>query len=212
MRIKLLSRHDVEAGQAQGCDGIISIRGSASRLEPDLAATLTQATRGESARLLRLHFDDVGLPTYRHLVGPTMAQISAAVDFGRAIVSGHNLFDGPVENPLVAIHCEHGQSRSAAVGLALLADHHGAGAERDAVNVLMRDDINDRQHPNPLAISLADSCLWRYGRLEAALAELSPRFYRWRAVWREIALDPEAAWKKAERAVARRKRRDPGTA
>jgi len=205
MRVKVLSRREVEAGEAIGADAVISIRGSAPRTEPELAAALAQATRGESARLLRLHFDDVALPTYRHLVGPTMEQVSTAVAFGRAIISGDNLFDVAVDDPLIAVHCEHGRSRSAAIALALLADHHGVGNETAAVAELMRGDITDRAHPNPLAISLADACLWRYGRLEAALVELSANYVRWREVWREIALDPDAAWLRAARAVRRKK-------
>ena len=163
MRIKVLSRKEVESGEALGADGVISIRGSTSRSEPDLTAALVQATRGEIARLLRLSFDDIGLATYRHLVGPTMAQIQEAVEFGRSIVHGQNLFDGPVANPLVAIHCEHGKSRSSSIGLALLADHHGAGNEHDAVNALMRVDSLDRMYPNPWVISLADACLFDMG-------------------------------------------------
>ena len=211
MRVKVLSRAEVESGEAEGCDAVISIRGSTSRNEPQLVAALAQATRGESARQLRLLFDDVGLPTYRHLLGPTMTQISDAVAFGRSVISGHNLFDGPIADPLIAVHCEQGRSRSAAVALTLLADYHGAGNERDAVNVLLRIDSLDWMYPNPLAISLADACLFRYGRLESVLAELSPRFFQWRAVWQEIALDPEGTWERAERMV-RRKKRDAGAA
>lgn len=140
MRIKVLSRKEVENGEALGADAVISIRGSTSRAEPDLAAALAQATRGESARLLRLKFDDVGLVTYRHLVGPSMAQIQDAVDFGKSIISGHSLFDGPVDDPLVIIQCEQGCSRSSAIALALLADHHGPGNESVAVNDLMRGE------------------------------------------------------------------------
>ena len=212
MRIKVLSKKEILAGEALGADGVISIRGSSSGDEPELAAALAQATRGERARLLRLAFDDIALATYRHLVGPTMTQISDAVEFGRSIVDGRNLFDGAVTDPLIVVHCEHGKSRSAAIALAVMADHLGAGAEHEAVNALMRGDVNDRQYPNPLVISLADASLWRYGRLETALAELSPRFFQWRAVWQEIALDPDGTWERAERAVARRKRRDSGTA
>jgi len=211
MRIKVLSRKEVESGEALGADGVISIRRSTSRSEPDLTAALVQATRGETARLLRLSFDDIGLATYRHLVGPTMAQIQEAVEFGRSIIDGRTLFDGPVPDPVVAIHCEHGKSRSSAIALTLLADHHGAGAEQDAVNALMRGDVSDRMCPNSLAVNLADACLWRYGRLVSALAELSARFHQWRAVWQEIALDPQGTWERAERMV-RRKKRDSGAA
>jgi predicted protein tyrosine phosphatase len=199
---------EVEAGGAEGADAVISIRATAQADEPELAIALTQATRGESARLLRLSFDDIGMPEYGHFVGPTMPQIAEAIAFGRSIVDGRFLFDGAgVEPPLIAVHCEHGKSRSAAVALALLADAHGDGHERDAVNALLRSDIENRMHPNPLAVSLADSSLFRYGRLDAALADLSPAYVKWRDLWRKIVLDPEAYWEKAARILSERRTR-----
>jgi hypothetical protein len=50
MRIKVLSWTEVENGEALSADAVISIRGSTSRAEPELAAALVQATRGESGR------------------------------------------------------------------------------------------------------------------------------------------------------------------
>jgi predicted protein tyrosine phosphatase len=207
MRIKVLSRREVEAGDAEGADAVISIRGSAATAEPELTASLAQATRGESARLLKLSFDDVGMSEYRHFRGPTMLQVTDAIEFGRSIRDGRNLFDGPSADPLIVVHCEHGKSRSAAIGLALLADSFGDGRESDAVNALMRSDTDNRMHPNPLVVSMADACLWRYGRLDAALAELSPRYVRWRNLWQQITADPDAYWQQAERALAQRGQR-----
>jgi predicted protein tyrosine phosphatase len=207
MRIRVLSRSEVEAGGAEGADAIISIRHSAGCSENDLDVALAQACRGESARLLRLVFDDIGMPTYGHFVGPTMEQISEAIEFGRAIVDGRHLFDGPSADPAIAIHCEHGKSRSAAIALALLADQYGAGNEREAVNALLRADTESRMHPNPLVVSLADTCLFRYGRIDAALAEASPAYVWWRGLWREIAADPEAHWERASRILSGHGRR-----
>jgi predicted protein tyrosine phosphatase len=193
MRVRVLSRVEVEAGDAEGADAVISIRASTDAAEPDLAIALTQATDGESARLLRLSFDDIGMERYGHFVGPNMAQITEVIEFGRRVVDGGSFFDGPsVGPPLIAIHCEHGKSRSAAVALALLADHLGDGHEHEAVNTLLRNDVENRMHPNPLVIGLTDDCLFRYGRINAALAELSPRYAQWRELWRNIAADPEA--------------------
>lgn len=205
MRVKVLSRLEVESGGAEGADAVISIRATAAASEPELATALAQATQGESARLLRLPFDDIGIPEYGHYRGPTMTQIADAIDFARSIVDGGCLFDGPrVEPPLIAVHCEYGKSRSAAIALALLADHFGAGREHDAVNELMRSDTEDRMHPNPLVVNMADACLWRYGRLDAALAELSPRYVGWRDLWRQIAVDPDAYRQQAEVALSQR--------
>jgi predicted protein tyrosine phosphatase len=205
MRIRVLSRVEVEAGGAEGADAVISIRGSTGAAERDLAIALTQAIGGESARLLRLSFDDIGMERYGHFVGPSMAQIIDVIEFGRCVVDGGSFFDGPsVDPPLIAIHCEHGKSRSAAIALALLADHLGDGQEREAVNMLLRYDVENRMHPNPLAIGLTDDCLFRYGRINAALAELSPRYAQWRELWRNIAADPESYWDKVRRVLSKR--------
>jgi hypothetical protein len=110
-------------------------------------------------------------------------------------LNGGSFFDGPSAGPpLIAIHGEHGKSRSATTALALLADHLGAGRERDAVNVLLRCDVENSMHPNPLVISLADDCLFRYGRINTALAELCPQYTKWRELWRNIAADRHAYW------------------
>jgi predicted protein tyrosine phosphatase len=205
MRVRVMSRVEVEAGGAEGADAVISIRASTESVEPDLTIALAQATRGESARLLRLAFDDIGMARYGHFVGPSMAQITDAIEFGRRVIDGGSFFDGPSAGPpLIAIHCEHGKSRSAAVALALLADHFGDGRERDAVSALLRSDIENRMHPNPLIIGLADDCLFRYGRINAALAELSLRYVKWRELWHNIAADPDAYWDKARRVLSKR--------
>ena len=190
MRVKVMSRADVEAGGAEGADAVISIRSPTTGPEPELRAALAQATQGESARLLRLVHDDVGLTSYGDTVAPTMEQVQDAIDFGRTIVDGRCLFDGPSADPVIVVHCEMGRSRSSAIALALLADHHGAGHERDAVNALLRADIEGRMHPNPITILHADAYLLRCGRLDAALAELSPRYVLWRRYWTQAALDP----------------------
>jgi predicted protein tyrosine phosphatase len=205
MRIRVLSRGDVEAGGAEGADAVISIRASTEAVEPDLATALAQATGNESARLLRLSFDDIGTERYGHFVGPSMAQITDSIEFGRRVIDGSSFFDGPsAGQPLIAIHCEHGKSRSAAIALALLADHLGVGRERDAVNTLLRSDVENRMHPNPLVISLTDDCLFRYGRINTALVELCPRYAKWRELWRNIAADPDAYWDKARRVLSKR--------
>jgi predicted protein tyrosine phosphatase len=205
MQVRILSRVEVEAGGAEGADAVISIRGSTESVGPDLAIALAQATGGESARLLRLSFDDIGMERYGHFIGPSMAQITDAIEFGRRVIDGGSFFNGPSAGPaLIAIHCEHGKSRSAAIAVALLADHLGDGRERAAVNTLLRSDVENRMHPNPRVISLSDDCLFRYGRINAALAELSPRYAKWRELWRNIAADPDACRDKARRVLSKR--------
>jgi predicted protein tyrosine phosphatase len=204
MRIRILSRTEVEAGCAEGADAVISIRGIADGNEPDLALAISQATKSQSARFHRMAFDDIGIAHYGHFVGPTMQQIADAIEFGRQIVDGRYLFDGPSIDPLIVIHCEHGKSRSAAVALALLADHLGDGFEVQAVNSLLRADVENRIHPNPLIVNLTDACLYRYGRLEDALAEQCPRYVQWRQLWRDIAARPDVYWEKAKHVLAKR--------
>ena len=201
MKVRVLSSFEVEAGAADGADAIISIRGTSHGSERALDLALKQASRGESVRLLRLAFDDIGMAWFDHLVGPTMTEVANAIEFGRNVVDGRIFFDGPVSEPTIAVHCEHGKSRSAAVALALVADQLGDGREHDAVNALLRDDIENRMHPNPLVVSLTDACLFRYGRVEAALAELNPCYRRWRELWRSIATDPDAYREKGLRAM-----------
>jgi hypothetical protein len=59
-----LERVEVKAGGAEGADAVIPSRGSTESVGPDLAIALVQATGGESARLLRLSFDDIGMERY----------------------------------------------------------------------------------------------------------------------------------------------------
>jgi predicted protein tyrosine phosphatase len=205
MRIRVLSRTEVEAGSAEGADAVISIRGSTPAKGSELALALTQATRGESARLLRLSFDDIATAKLGHRVGPTMLQITEAIELGRRVADGRHFFDGPVVgSPLIAVHCEHGKSRSAAIALALLADHFGDGREQDAVNALLRTDFENKMQPNPLVISLTDDCLFRYGRIDAALAALSPLYLHWRTLWRDIRADPDRHRERIRRAMSNR--------
>jgi predicted protein tyrosine phosphatase len=191
MRVKVLSRREVEAGGAEGADAVISIRPTATEKEPGLALALAQAIRGESARLLRLCFDDIGVAAHGRHVGPTMDQVRDAIQFARSIVEGRSLFDGPSPDPLIVVHCEQSKSRSAALAIALLADQLGFGRERDAVSAVLRRDVEGRMHPNPLVVSLADACLFRYGRIDEALADQSCRYVEWRKLWRTIALAPD---------------------
>ena len=86
-------------GGAEGADAVISIRGSTESAERDLTIALAQATRGESARLLKLAFDDIGMERYGHFLGPTMRQVADAIEFGRHVVDGGGFFDGPSAEP-----------------------------------------------------------------------------------------------------------------
>jgi predicted protein tyrosine phosphatase len=207
MRVTVLSNAEIEAGGAEGAHAIISLCGSTDISRPELSTALIQATGGESARLLRLCFDDLGMEQFAHFRGPTMAQISDAIDFGRSVADGRDFFDGPIVGPpLVAVHSEHGRSRSSAIALALLADYFGSRHESEAVNTLLRSDLEDRMCPNPMVVDLTDSCLFRYGHLLAALVEQSPRFALRRALWRKLSADPERYRESIRQVVMKRGR------
>ncbi|MFC5353774.1 hypothetical protein [Azospirillum himalayense] len=198
MKIRVLSWAAVERGEAEGADGIISIRPSAEHDAENLDLALAQATGGEVGAVLVQRFDDIAIPAFGPYCGPVIEHVAEALEFGRRIA---------VQTPegSLVVHCQMGVSRSAAVALALLAQELGPGAEAAAVAALLRGDPEGRMHPNSLLVSMADSCLFRYGRLEAALADACPRYVKWRDHWREVALDPERHWRQARRIRTRRR-------
>lgn len=198
MRVRVLSRRAVEDGEVSGADAIISIRPAAETDLPNLDLAVAQAVEGEVEAMLILRFDDIAVPAYGPYVGPTMDDVATVLDFARA--ARLRSPDGQL-----VVHCEHGVSRSAAMALGVLADWFGDGCEDDAVGALMRDDVEGRMHPNPLLVSLIDAALFRYGRLEAALAAASPRYAKWRDHWREVAVNPERHWAQARKAGFRRR-------
>ena len=130
-----------------------------------------------------------------------MDDLATALDFARAVRDR-------VPEGVLAVHCQHGVSRSAAVALAIIADEAGPGAEADAVAALLRQDDDARMQPNPLIVSLADAALFRYGRLDAALLAACPRYVAWRDHWRNVALDPGGYWEQARRVRLRPRRRE----
>ena len=146
-------------------------------------------------------FDDIGIPAYGPYRRPTMEDLAIALDFARAVRDR-------IPEGVLAVHCQHGVPRSAAVALAIIADEAGPGAEANAVAALLRQDDDARMQPNPLIVSLADAALFRYGHLDAALAAVCPRYVVWRDHWRDIALDPGAYWEQARRVRLRPRRRE----
>ena len=198
MRVLVLSQADVEAGHAEGTDAIISIRASAPASSAALDLAMHQAVLGDLDASLVLRFDDIGIPAYGPCRGPTMDDVSAALEFARS--ARVHAPDGTL-----AVHCRHGVSRSSAVALALVADALGPGREAEAVAELLRQDIDARFQPNPMIVGLADAALYRYGQFEAALAENCSRYVAWREWWRTAALDPEGHYARS-RTVSRRRR------
>ncbi|WP_162815026.1 tyrosine phosphatase family protein [Erythrobacter aureus] len=84
--------------------------------------------------------------------------VRAALEFARAHAGGSLL-----------VHCFHGVGRSAAVGLAILADRLGPGREVEALDALAA--VRPGTTPNLVAVEYADQLLERDGALLAALLE-----------------------------------------
>lgn len=198
VRVRVLSRAAVEDGAAEGVDTVISIRSPADGNFDMLDMAVAQALSGEVDAALVLRFDDIGVPSYGPHLGAGMEHLVQALDFVRAVRSR-------LTGAVVAVHGEHGVSRSPAMALAIIADVLGPGREAEAVAELLRQDVDTRMIPNPLLVSLADTALWRYGALDAALATVSPRYVQWRDHWRRVAEDPERHWRSARSGRFRRR-------
>lgn len=188
LTVMVLSRRQMEMGSADGADAVISIRPSRPVPREALDLACRQAVLGEVDAVLVQRFDDIGVTELGKQRGPTDTQLTEALDFTRDLRAR-------VPGGRLAIHCEHGRSRSAALALAVIADGMGPGRETEAVARLMRLDVDNLLQPNPLLVRLADGALWRYGALEAALAASCPRYVAWRDHWRRVAADPAGARK-----------------
>lgn len=165
----------VETGAAFG-DALISITGIG---KPPVHV----AVGDFGGRILRLCFDDIPIAAWTDRLGndwqgPTPGQLSVALAFGRRAVAQSSR-----AVCRIAVHCAHGKSRSAAVALALMADHLGPGGEGEAVQRLLAYDHENRISCNPGLVRMADEMLGRGGAIEAALAAACPRFVIWRAYW-----------------------------
>ena len=123
MKIRVLSWAAVERGEAEGADGIISIRPSAEHDAENLDLALAQATGGEVGAVLVQRFADIAIPAYGPYRGPVIKRVAQALEFGRRIA---------VQTPegSLVVHCQMGVSRSAAVALALLAKNSDQAPRR----------------------------------------------------------------------------------
>lgn len=196
MRVRVLSRREVEEGAAEGADVVISIHSPAAAGTAELDAALIQAVGGDVDALLTLRFDDIGLETF----GPDLAQIADALAFARRVRNA-------VPEGVLAVHCEASRSRSPAISLAVLADGFGPGREAEAVEALLRTDTDGRHVPNPAVVRHADACLLRLGALAATLRVACPAYALAERHWHAVAADPEGHWREARRRAAVRRRR-----
>lgn len=166
---------EIEAGRVVA-DGLISITGVA-----DGPATIDETLF--AGNVLRLSFDDIPGGTWSDARGnswrgPEQAQLRAAIAFAKEVRD-----QAQGDQVLIAVHCLHGKSRSAAVALAIMAEQLEAGQEDEAVRRLLVYDTMEQVSCNPGIVRMADAMLGRAGAIERALAAACPRFVTWRAYW-----------------------------
>ncbi|WP_207485468.1 hypothetical protein [Arenibaculum pallidiluteum] len=187
LHVRIFAREEIVAGTAAGFDAVISVRGTSSRSPTrELDAAIAEAVLGEVDAMLVLRFGDIGLPAFGRQTGPADEHALAVLDFARSL--GTRLPDARI-----AIHCEMGRSRSAAIALGIIADELGPERESEAVAELLGRDIEGHVAPNPLLVHLPDQRLWRYGALEAAPATASPAYVVARDHWAAVAAHPQGA-------------------
>lgn len=125
-------------------DAVLSVEDSAEengfRIPPDCGK-----------RQLVLKFDDVVSDNHGRRA-PEIEQVAGALSFARKFHGGKLL-----------VHCEMGVSRSAGLALAILAERHGRGCEKEAVAHLLR--IRPVASCNPRIVAIADELLGRNGKL-----------------------------------------------
>jgi len=145
---------------------------------------------GAYPEILRLAFDDVPQEVWvgrdgTRWIGPKEEDLRAALDFARPFVAEASEKGwGPGDPPAVAVHCEQGRSRSAAIALAICAEAYGPGQEADAVRAVLSGDMDGQRCFNPFLVRAADRILDRKGRLEEALAAACRPYRTWTAYWR----------------------------
>lgn len=112
-------------------------------------------TRAPYRPQLVLRFEDVDDRSFG-FAHADETQVAEALEWGRR----HR-------DESVLVHCQHGVGRSAALGLAMMADRMSHGKEAEAVEMLFAQ--RPEACPNLVVMDLADHLLGRNGALMAAL-------------------------------------------
>ena len=136
--------------------------------------------------ILKLSFDDIPFESYiddKKIIwyGPNEHDVIKALDFSREIYQKNS-------DAFIAVHCEQGKSRSAAITLAILSQLAGKGKEEYIVLKLLKDDINQQFCFNPLIIKIADRLLNNSFALEKNLEKYCPHFVTWKKYWKNKGL------------------------
>jgi predicted protein tyrosine phosphatase len=173
METMAYSRKQIEQGIV-AADALISIRApgdNSIKIDPTLFGN----------EIFVLEFDDVPKLEYvddkgRKWIGPTEKQISDVMEYCRVLLKRKTV-------DFIAVHCQQGKSRSAAIALVILVDHLGPEREDEAVEMLLRQDPEERLCFNPGIIRMADKLLNRNGAIEKALELRCRPFKTWRRYW-----------------------------
>jgi len=165
-------RHKIESGSVCA-DGLISIN-----LSSDLAPEVGLPTDNFN-EILFLHFDDI--PFLRltrrgeNLKGPLVSDVKRAIAFAKRI---HKKDSGAK----IAVHCQAGKSRSAAIALAINASLNPERYEEVVAAMLARDP-EQQMCFNPRIVAIADKLLKTHRGLDFALMKLCAPYRSWKKYW-----------------------------
>lgn len=169
MRFQPFPQRKIEAGEVTA-DALISIR-CHEQDKPNIPLD------NFGGNVLYLTFDDVAVTKHhwgnKDWHGPTAHDIDSALTFVDIMEAKGAEF--------VAIHCQQGKSRSAA--LALFLTFYMSGNAHESVDALLACDADQQMCFNPLLIKMADK-MWNAG-LDAALIEKCPPYVTWKKYWTE---------------------------
>lgn len=162
-------------------DGDIKAQGLISINSPIPPVTDKEIPTENFEEILFLTFDDIPVPTLKkdgkQLKGPTREDVEKAIAFGLSLRERH-----PEESTLLAVHCQAGKSRSAAIALAINMALNPRQIE-DVVASLLQYDTNYQMCFNPRIIALTDNIFQTGGALNRALDKLCPAYRSWKKYW-----------------------------
>ena len=172
------SRSIIESGNIKA-DALISI--GASELNKHLRGGDIILPENKYP-ILRLSFDDVPLESYiddkqNVWYGPNETDVIKALAFSKEIYQYN-------PDAFIAVHCEQGKSRSAAITLSILSQLAGKGKEEYIVLKLLKQDVDQQFCFNPLVIKIADRILNNSFALEIQLEKYCPRFITGKKYWK----------------------------
>lgn len=167
-------RHKIESGEIRA-DGLISINLSK---DPRVHDSIPKENFGE---ILFLYFDDVPFESLaragERFKGPKVSDVKKSLAFAKRIGKTCQ-----AEAPQIAVHCQAGKSRSAAIALAINASMNPGHCE-ETVAALLACDPEQQMCFNPRIIAIADELLQPHMGLDRALMKLCSPYRSWKRYW-----------------------------